>query len=90
MTHAFTEDLPTLVDLASKALLNQQYVTLLLPPDWERPRGFPLPVKADRSCNIRNYRPIAIMEWVHAKLLGQQHDSEVDDCQNLTPPQETQ
>lgn len=61
----FTEDPKELALMACKALLRQQPVAMLLPDDWERPEGFPLPIKAHKDTLAREYRPLAILEWVN-------------------------
>ena len=60
----------TLVALASQALLAQQPVRLSLPPDWQRPRNFPLPINARVAGPVREYRPLAVLDWVHDELAG--------------------
>lgn len=69
LPYPFTADHAELVSLASIALLAQQPVRMLLPDGWERPRNFPLPISACDS-NAREYRPIAILEWVNDELSG--------------------
>ena len=67
----FTTDLPTLVALASAALLAQEPVRMVLPPDWARPHNFPLPVSRQPSGEPQSYRPLAVLEWVDAYLRGE-------------------
>jgi hypothetical protein len=67
---AFTTDPRELIRMASKALLAQHPVAMVLPAGWERPRGFPLPIKATPNSNVREYRPLAVLEWVNDQLSG--------------------
>ena len=73
----FTTDLPTLVALASAALLAQEPVRMVLPADWARPHDFPLPVKREPAGEPQSYRPLAIMEWVDAELRGENKAQEM-------------
>ena len=73
----FTTDLPTLVALASAALLAQEPVRMVLPPDWVRPHNFPLPVKREPAGEPQSYRPLAISEWVDAELRGENKAQEM-------------
>lgn len=73
----FTTDLPTLVALASAALLAQEPVRMVLPPDWARPHNFPLPIKREPAGEPQSYRPLAIMEWVDADLRGENKAQEM-------------
>lgn len=49
----FTTDLPTLVALASAALLAQEPVRMVLPADWARPHNFPCRSSASRPVSRR-------------------------------------
>lgn len=73
----FTTDLPTLVALASDALLAQEPVRMTLPPDWTRPHNFPLPVKRQSAGEVQGYRPLAVLEWVDAELRGENKSREM-------------
>lgn len=64
----FTTDPELLAALACDALVRQVPVRLELPVDWERPRNFPLPILVVKDSRVRNYRPMAIFEWVNAEL----------------------
>ncbi len=64
-TPEFTTDPKELALMACKALLRQQPVRMVLPEDWTRPDSFPLPIKADKDSPVREYRPLAILEWVN-------------------------
>jgi len=67
----FTTHPQTLVMLATHAILYQHPVRLVLNEGWTRPRNFPLPIKADKSTANREYRPLAILEWVDGELSGE-------------------
>lgn len=73
----FTTDLPTLVALASAALLEQEPVRMVLPADWARPHNFPLPVSRQPSGEPQSYRPLAVLEWVDAYLRGENKAQEM-------------
>lgn len=67
-------NLTTLAHEATEALLAQQPVTVKHPPNWQRD-GFPLPTvrrkpAADGSVT-QQYRPLAILEYVNEKLIGE-------------------
>ncbi len=64
----FTTDPKELALMACKAMLRQQPVRMVLPQGWERPEGYPLPLKADKESPVREYRPLAILEWVYDQL----------------------
>jgi hypothetical protein len=70
MMMMFTEDTDTLGEVALRCLLAQQTVNMVLPDKWERPRNFPLPIKADKASPVRSYRPLAILEWINDELSG--------------------
>ncbi len=65
----FTTEHAQLVSMSSCALLAQEPVRLALPADWQRPRNFPLPIKKTEGM-VREYRPLAILEWVNDELSG--------------------
>ena len=65
----FTTEHAALVAMASTALLAQEPVRMTFPDDWTRPRNFPLPIKKTDG-PVREYRPIAILEWVNDELSG--------------------
>lgn len=65
----FTTEHAALVAMASTALLAQEPVRMTLPDDWIRPRNFPLPIKKTDGA-VREYRPLAILEWVNDELSG--------------------
>lgn len=67
-TPEFTTDPKELALMACKALLRQQPVRMVLPEDWTRPDSFPLPIKADKDSPVREYRPLAVLEWVNDQL----------------------
>lgn len=71
MTTAFTTDHKALVEMASDALLAGDLVRMELPDGWKRPQDFPLPVKVDPRTPVREFRPLAIMEWVQAEISGE-------------------
>ena len=60
---------------AVSCLLAQIPVTVTHAAGWERD-GFPLPIKrmtsADDGSVTQDYRPLAILEYVHEKLSGAQ------------------
>lgn len=64
-TPMFTAHPKELTLMACKCILSQQPVVMELPENWERPAGFPLPIKADKASPVREYRPLAILEWVN-------------------------
>ena len=64
-TPEFTTDPKELALMACKAMLRQQPVRMVLPEGWERPDSFPLPIKADKDSPVREYRPLAVLEWVN-------------------------
>ena len=64
----FAADAAPLAVLATSALLEQEPVRLLIPDGWKRPRNFPLPEKAFRDSQEREYRPMAILEWINDEL----------------------
>ncbi len=64
----FTTDPKELALMACKALLRQQPVRMVLPEDWTRPDSFPLPIKADKDSPVREYRPLAVLEWISDQL----------------------
>lgn len=72
----FTRNLEGVVELASERLLEQKLARIQLPPNWTRPEFFPLPhtklaiEHADGSVT-REYRPLALLEYVHCVLEGQ-------------------
>lgn len=73
----FTTDPQQLVALASSALLSQTPVCMVLPADWTRPRDFPLPLKAVHGSPVREYRPMAVLNWVNDELSGEHAAAEM-------------
>lgn len=68
-THEFTTTPSSLIALAGCAILAQEPVRLALPENWIRPRNFPLPIKKTDGA-VKEYRPLAILEWVNDELAG--------------------
>lgn len=68
----FTTDRGVLVYAAAEALLNRKPVQMELPEGWKRPRNFPLPLVAHKDSNLREYRPLAILEWVDEQFRNEE------------------
>lgn len=68
------EHLASLARSATDALLAQRPVTVHHEPGWERD-GFPLPIKRMPALPsgfvVQDYRPLAILEYVHESLSGE-------------------
>lgn len=68
------QELKALAHQATEALLQQVPVPVYHPPGWQR-KGFPLPMKRmleDKDGGVtQNYRPIALLEYVHDVLSGE-------------------
>lgn len=72
----FTRNLEAVAEWALEGLLAQQLVPIQLPPKWTRPDFFPLPhtklaIEHPDGSVTREYRPLALLEYVHEVLEGQ-------------------
>ena len=69
-----TRDLKTIATLAVEHLLQNTPVVLTLPPNWERPEFFPLPITRDKKSKgagaKQSYRPMALLEYVSETIDG--------------------
>lgn len=72
MSHA-DHELKTLARQAVEQLLLQRPVAVTHAAGWER-NGFPLPIKSmppsANGSTTQDYRPLAILEYVHESLSG--------------------
>lgn len=68
------DDIYKLARDAAEALLEQKALTVRHEPGWERD-GFPLPMKRMPALHdgsvVQDYRPIAVLEYVHEVLSGE-------------------
>jgi len=57
---------------AVEEMLCAKPIVQVHPPGWQRPPNWPLPIKATEpqpdGSLIRNYRPIAVLEWINEQI----------------------
>lgn len=72
----FTTDLQALAAMAINAMFNIEPVCMTLPDNWKRPHNFPLPIVVHKRTNNREYRPLAVLEWINDELTGENRAAE--------------
>jgi hypothetical protein len=64
------DDLETLGQSALAALLAGHPVSITHEPGWQRPKGWPLPIKRVPDGTPQAYRPIAVLEFIDRAVKG--------------------
>lgn len=62
------DDLPSLAQAALAALLAGQPLMVTHEPGWQRPKGWPLPVKRVPDGTPQAYRPLAVLEYIDSAV----------------------